>query len=72
MDVTLDLVVLLRVHKPWPTWGLGFRFACGITYVVHFLLYVGLGGAFPEGYTYWGLRADFAGPLVYILLCVSG
>jgi hypothetical protein len=71
-DVILDIIVLFTVQKPWATWGLVLRFGCGITYITHFLLYVGLGGVFPEGYTYWGLTTSSAELVVYILLCVEG
>ncbi|KAK4134053.1 hypothetical protein BT67DRAFT_434205 [Trichocladium antarcticum] len=72
LDVILDIIVLSQARTPWPTWGLVLRFGCGLTYITHFLLYVGLGGVFPAGYTYWGLSTSLAEPLVYILLCVAG
>lgn len=71
-DVILDVGSLFRVQKPWPTWRLVIRSICGIGYIALFLVYVGLGSPFPEGYTYWGLGHEFAAPLVYILLCVTG
>ncbi|KAK3306803.1 uncharacterized protein B0T15DRAFT_154132 [Chaetomium strumarium] len=71
-DIALDVVTLSRVSRPWPTWGLVLRLGCGIVYIVIFLVYVGLGGVFPGRYTYWGLSADNAGIMVYVLLCVEG
>ncbi|KAK4125568.1 hypothetical protein N657DRAFT_270687 [Parathielavia appendiculata] len=71
-DVVLDLVTLFRAQKPWPTWGLVLRCLCGFAYMVLFLVYVGLGGPFPDGYTYWGLPMHAAAPLLYILLSVEG
>lgn len=53
-------------------WGLGLRLFCGLSYIALFLVYVGMGGPFPEGYTYWGVSTRFAAPVVYILLCVEG
>lgn len=48
------------------------RLLCGLAYIALFLVYVGMGGPFPEGYTYWGVSTSFAAPVVYILLCVEG
>jgi hypothetical protein len=71
-DVVLDVITLFRAQTPWPTWGLVLRVIYGIAYIALFLVYVGLGGPFPRGYTYWGLSVDMAAPVVYILLCVQG
>ena len=71
-DVALDVVTIVRAKKPWPTWGLGIRFTCGIAYIALFLVYIGLGDPFPQDYTYWGLPTRFAALVVYILLCVEG
>ncbi|KAK4153479.1 hypothetical protein C8A00DRAFT_15298 [Chaetomidium leptoderma] len=71
-DIILDVITLFRAHAPWPTWGLVLRFVCGLAYIALFLVYVGLGGPFPKGYTYWGLSVDLAAPVVYTLLCVEG
>lgn len=71
-DIILDVICLFRAQKPWPTWGLVVRSICGIGYVAVFLVYVGLGRPFPEGYTYWKLSPDLSAPVVYILLCVIG
>ncbi len=64
-------MTVFRAQKPWPTWGLVLRFIYGFVYITLFLVYVGLGSAFPEGYTYWGLSPHMAAPVVYILLCVE-
>ena len=69
-DVMLDVITAVRAHHAWPTWGLVVRFVCGFAYITLFLIYVGLGDAFPRGYTYWGLPPHLAAPVVYILLCV--
>jgi hypothetical protein len=71
-DVILDVISLFRAQKQWPTWGLVIRSVCGIGYFALFLVYVGLGSPFPEGYTYWGVGHEFAALVVYILLCVTG
>ncbi|KAK4237452.1 hypothetical protein C8A03DRAFT_44707 [Achaetomium macrosporum] len=72
VDIALDVITLFRAHRPWPTWGLVLRLVCGIVYIVLCLVYVGLGGVFPDRHTYWGLYADPAGIMVYVLLCVEG
>ena len=64
-------MTVFGAQRPWPTWGLVLRFICGFIYITLFLVYVGLGSAFPEGYTYWGLPPHMAAPVVYILLCVE-
>ncbi|SPQ20157.1 9a6bcd60-0d52-4b5c-8ab5-f1ecde53fb23 [Thermothielavioides terrestris] len=71
-DVVLDVVTLFRAQRRWPTWVLALRFGIGIAYIVLFLLYVGLGGVFPNGYTYWGVPVDSSATPVYVLLCVEG
>jgi membrane-bound metal-dependent hydrolase YbcI (DUF457 family) len=71
-DVLLDAFTLFQAQKPWPIWGLVLRFICGIAYITFFLVYVGLGGPFPAGYTYWGLPIEFAAPVLYILLSFEG
>lgn len=72
VDVLLDVVTLVRVQKPWLKWGLWLRFACGIAYIALYLVYVGLGNPFPEGYTYWALPVSAAAPVMYLLLCITG
>jgi len=71
-DVILDVITLLRARSSWPMWGLVLRLLCGLAYIALFLVYVGMGGPFPEGYTYWGVSTSFAAPVVYILLCIEG
>ncbi|KAK3897642.1 hypothetical protein C8A05DRAFT_19630 [Staphylotrichum tortipilum] len=71
-DVLLDAVTLLRARSPWPSWGWVLRLLCGLAYIALFLVYVGMGGPFPKGYTYWGVSTRFAAPVVYMLLCVEG
>ncbi|KAL2200757.1 hypothetical protein P885DRAFT_28012 [Corynascus similis CBS 632.67] len=71
-DVVLDVITLLRVQKSWPALGLGLRFACGVAYIALFLIYVGMGGPFPKGHSYWSLSSSSASLLVYIILCTEG
>lgn len=56
----------------WRGWALAGRTVIATGYAAVFAAYVATGGAFPEGYVYWGLGVEYAGALVYVLLWVLG
>lgn len=72
VDVILDIFVSVRARNPWPVWGLVTRSVCGTAYIAIFFVYVGLGGMFPSGHSYWRLSAGSAGVLASVLLCATG
>jgi len=44
----------------------------GVAYLASFMAYVTLGRVFTPGYTYWGMPAGFAVPVVYVFLWLIG
>lgn len=72
LDVLLDFQSIGRYDKMWKGWALACRVLVAVGYAAVFAAYVAVGGAFPEGYTYWGLSAEYAAPLVYVFLWVLG
>ena len=72
LDTILDFQSIARYDKMWRGWALAGRTVIATGYAAVFAAYVATGGAFPEGYVYWGLGVEYAGPLVYVLLWVLG
>lgn len=72
VDTLLDILSLVRLHKPWPTWALLLRLMNGVVYIIMFLIYVAHGRVFPAGFTFWAMAPGFAGPVVYIFLWLLG
>ena len=48
------------------------RLLCGVGYIAIFLVYIGLHGAFPPDFTYWGMDSLHAGPVLYSFLWILG
>lgn len=71
-DTTLDVISLIRLHTPWPTWALLLRVLCGVSYIALFFAYVARDHVFPPGFTFWAMPPGVAGPLVYGFLWVLG
>lgn len=72
LDTILDFQSIARYDKMWHGWALAARTIIATGYAAVFAAYVATGGAFPEGYVYWGLGVEYAGALVYVLLWVLG
>lgn len=72
LDIVLDISALAQIHKKWPGWVVLLRLTCGIGYLIVFMVYIGLGHVFPYMYTYWGIEASYAGPVVYLFLWLIG
>lgn len=72
LDIILDFQSIARYDKMWRGWALAGRTVIATGYTAVFAAYVATGGAFPEGYEYWGLGVEYAGALVYVLLWVLG
>lgn len=72
LDTILDFQSIARYDKMWRGWALAGRTVIATGYAAMFAAYVATGGAFPEGYVYWGLGTEYSGPLVYVLLWVLG
>lgn len=72
IDTLLDILSLVRLHKPWPAWALLIRLMNGVVYIIMFLIYVAHGRVFPSGFTFWAMAPGFAGPVVYMFLWLLG
>ncbi|KAK0743641.1 hypothetical protein B0T18DRAFT_392381 [Schizothecium vesticola] len=72
LDTTLDVISLIRLHTPWPTWALLLRVLSGLAYLSLFLAYVARDHVFPPGFTFWAMPPGVAGPLVYGFLWLLG
>ncbi|SPN97587.1 uncharacterized protein DNG_01099 [Cephalotrichum gorgonifer] len=72
LDVLLDFQSIGRYDKMWMGWALAGRMLLALGYTALFVAYVAVGGAFPAGYTYWGLSAEAASPMVYVFLWTLG
>lgn len=62
----------MRPSKKWQGATLLLRLLLSLGYIAQFFLYVGFRPVFPKDYAYWGMRAGFSEPVVYILLWVTG
>ncbi|KAK1836537.1 hypothetical protein QBC39DRAFT_407295 [Podospora conica] len=72
VDTALDVISLIRLHTPWPTWALLLRVASGTAYIALFFAYIARDRVFPPGFTFWAMPPGVAGPLVYGFLWLLG
>lgn len=72
LDILLDFQSIGRYDKMWKGWALAGRVVVAVGYAAVFVAQVAMGGAFPEGYRYWGLTAEYSAPLVYVFLWILG
>ncbi|KAK0627533.1 hypothetical protein B0T14DRAFT_493607 [Immersiella caudata] len=72
VDTLLDIVSLVRLHKPQTLWALLLRLVSGVTYIILFMVYVANGRVFEQGYSFWAMSPSYAGPVVYIFLWLLG
>ncbi|KAJ2902268.1 hypothetical protein MKZ38_000809 [Zalerion maritima] len=71
-DILIDVIFTFFIWIPWTSFALLPRLFLGIGYLAVFMAHVGLQKVFPPGYSYWGLKSDFAGPVVYLFLWALG
>lgn len=72
IDLAIDLIHTFLLSLSWSAVALLPRLLLGMGYLAVFMAHVGLQKVFPPGYTYWGLRAEYAGPIVYLFLWALG
>ncbi|KEZ39983.1 hypothetical protein SAPIO_CDS8961 [Scedosporium apiospermum] len=72
LDIILDFQSIGRYDKMWKGWALVLRLVFGMGYTSTFIAYIAMGRAFPAEYSYWGLTAQYATPMVYIFLWILG
>lgn len=72
LDISLDVISLIRLHTPSPTWALLLRVLIGAAYIILFLAYVAHDYVFPPGFTFWAMKPGSVSPLVYGFLWLLG
>jgi hypothetical protein len=72
VDTLLDIISLVRLHKPQTPWALLLRLASGVSYIILFVVYVANGRVFGHDYSFWAMSPTYAGPVVYIFLWLLG
>ncbi|KAH8886906.1 hypothetical protein GQ53DRAFT_329220 [Thozetella sp. PMI_491] len=72
LDITLDLLALVRFRRRWQSWALLLRLVFAIGYLALFMVYVAFGRAFAPGFSYFGMQPGFSGPVLYIFLWIVG
>lgn len=72
VDCALDIYHVVRVRQKWQGWATGLRLLLALGYLAQFLVYVGYRRVFPPGYAYWGMGAEYSGPVVYLCIWFIG